>query len=276
MAYSVPMPTSLCSLPRLVSFALALSASLPVLATTSLAAQAVPKDKQTSLLLSAREQYYNLRAAGVRSYTCQVNFDWNGFFTAVAGKPLPADDPTMVYLNGLKVQLTNDLSNPADIKFTPSAAVPEGKQQSLDKLQGSIKEMVSGFTQAWSPTLNGTLIPEAPSSMTKTAGGYIVHDATGDGTDETLDGSLRVTSLIVKSEDVASTMRTTFTPSPKGLLLTQMEGTYSQPASAPPTAVAMKATFQPFGGFQLPATLAVTIPNVASFNFTFTACTVQR
>ena len=263
--------------PRSLSgFALVLATLLPVVSVRRVSAQEIPKDKQASLLLSARQQYYNLRAAGASSYTCQVNFNWDGFFTAVAGKPLPADDPTMIYLNGLKVQLINDLSGQSEVKFMPTGAAPEGKQQGLDKLQGSIKEMVSGFAQAWTPTLNGTIIPESSASLKKTSDGYLLHDATGDGSDETFDSKLQMTSLSVKSEAVASTMRTTFSPSPKGLLMTEMEGSYSQPASAPPTNIAMKATFQTFEGFQLPATLAVTVPNVAAFNFTFTACTVQK
>ena len=48
-------------------------------------AQDVPKEKQTALLLSATEMYYNLRLAGAESYTCRVEFDWDGFFSAVAG-----------------------------------------------------------------------------------------------------------------------------------------------------------------------------------------------
>ena len=259
-----------------VSFGLSIVLTVMALGGATGAAQDFPKDKQAALLLSARQQYYNLRAAGAGSYSCEVVFDWDGFFTAVAGKPLPADDPSMVYLKGLKVQLTNDLSGQANVTFTPSKAVPEGKQAGLDKLQGSVKEMVNGFTQAWTPALNGTLIPDAPSSMKKTADGYVLHDASSDGSDETLDSTLRVKSLSVQSQDVASIMRTTFTPSPGGLLLTEMEGTYSQPATAPPTAVSMKSSFKTFDGFQLPANLVVTVPNVASFNFVFRACTVQK
>ncbi len=239
-------------------------------------AQDVPKDKQPALLLAARQQYYNLRAAGVQSYTCDVAFDWNGFFTAVTGKPLPATDPTMVYLNGLKVQLKSDLSGQADVKFTESGAAPEDKGPGLAKLQESIQQMMEGFVQAWAPTLNGTIIPETPMVMRKTPEGYTLRDETADGSEETLDNTLRLTSLKVKTEAVASLLNTTFTSSPQGLLMTEMQGDYSQPASAPPTPIDMKAGFAPMGGYQLPSSLMVTVPNVASFKFAFSSCTVKK
>ena len=239
-------------------------------------AQEVPKEKQPALLLAAREQYYNLRAAGVQSYTCDVAFDWNGFFIAVTGKPLAADDPTMVYLNGLKVQLMSDLSGQAAVTFAETGPAPDGKGPGLQKLQASIKQMMEGFVQAWAPTLNGTIIPDSPVFMQKTPEGYLLRDSRADGSEETLDKTLRLTNLTVKTEAVASSLRTTFTSSPQGLLMTEMEGNYSQPASAPPTPIDMKAGFALTGAYQLPSSLVVTVPSVASFRFAFTGCVVKK
>ena len=182
----------------------------------------------------------------------------------------------MMYLNRLKVELKSDLSGQADVKFIEGVPAPAEREAGLKKLVGSLKEMLDGFVQAWAPTLNGTIIPDAPVSMKKTPGGYLLKDASGDGSEETLDDGLHLTSLNVKSEAMSSTMRTTFTASPRGLLMTEMEGTYSEPASAPPTAVSMKAGFAAVDGFELPSSLVVTVPNVASFHFAFSGCAVQK
>ena len=245
-------------------------------AFSTLHAQEVPKEKQAPLLLSARQQYYNLRTNGVKSYTCNVYFDWDGFFTQVAGKPLPKDDPTMVYLKSLKLVLVNDLSGEGDMKFIDAGAPPEDHKEGVEKLKASIKQMVGGFVQAWTPTLNGTIIPVEVDGMKKTPAGYTLTGKGEETTEETLDSNLRLTGLSVKSKDLLSTMQTTFISSPKGLLMTEMEGDYHEPESAPATHVVMKTSFEPVAGVELPATLTASVPSVATFKFAFNGCTVEK
>ncbi len=263
-----------------IKFALArvafVSACCFTVAAGSLHAQEVPKDKQAPLLLSAQKQYYNLLTSGVKSYTCDVFFDWDGFFTQVAGKPLPKDDPTMVYLNSLKLVLVNDLSGQGDMKFVDAGAPPEDHRDGVEKLKGSIKQMVGGFVQAWTPTLNGTIIPADVDSMKKTPAGYVLTGKGEEQTEETLDSDLRLTGLSVKSKNLTSVMQTTFVGSPKGLLMTEMEGDYHEPESAPATHVVMKTSFEPVDGVELPATLTASVPNVATFKFAFRGCTVAK
>ena len=269
--YSLRMPTRF-ALARVVFASTVCLAP----AVCTLNAQELPKDKQTPLLISARQQVYNLRTSGVKSYTCDVFFDWDDFFTQVAGKPLPKDDPTMVYLNSLKLVLVNDLSGDASMKFIDAGAPPEERKDGVEKLKGSIKQMVGGFVQAWTPTLNGTIIPAEVDSLKKTPDGYLLTGKGEESTSETLDSNLHLTGLSVQSKELSSTMQTTFVPSPKGLLMTEMAGDYREPDATAPTHVVMKTTFAPVEGAQLPATLQASVPNVATFKFAFRGCTVEK
>ena len=182
----------------------------------------------------------------------------------------------MTYLNSLKLVLINDLSGEGDMKFVDAGAPPEERKEGVEKLKGSIKQMVGGFVEAWTPTLNGTIIPSEVDSMKKTPTGYLLTSKGEESTSETLDSNLHLTGLSVKGKDLTSTMQTTFISSPKGLLMTQMEGDYHEAdASAAATHVSMKTSFEPVQGVELPATLVASVPNVATFKFAFRGCTVE-
>jgi hypothetical protein len=242
-----------------------------------LVAQETTGKEKTSLLLAAKARYYNLQSIGVKGFGCDVDVDWNSLFASAAGKEPAADDPMMKYLQAARLSFTNDLRGKGKVEWALKGVPPEGKEKAADELRSSLKQTLEGFLQAWTPFLNGDVIPQSPKTLKATPTGYVIDDGKeNDVSEEVLDKDMTVKHLTAKTEALVVEMDSTFTSSPSGLLLTQMDATYQQPPTNPPTPLVMKTTFEPVDNFQLPATLTVIIPNVVTFKMRFTGCTVEK
>lgn len=261
---------------RYLSLAISI-ASLFAAPSIHLQAQIVPAKDRLQILTAARSQYYNLRTAGLKSFICNVDVDWDALFISISGKPLPSDDPMMQYLDKSRLSLSVSTSGTSNVSWANTGLPPEGKEESTDKLRSGIKQTLDGFIQAWIPSLNGTLINLTAKSLTATPSGFLLDDGTANSPDIlTLDKNYVVTHVSNKSEMMSGELDATFTSSEKGLLMSKLDGLYRQPASAPPTHVVMSATFQPVDSFLLPQELAFTVTNVAIFKMQLVGCTIQK
>jgi hypothetical protein len=212
----------------------------------------------------------------VKSFHCDVKVDWPAFFTVVTGKAVPADDPAVKKVEAIKISFTNDLSSGSTVEWT----LPSGSTESdagMAQMKSGFIQMMGGFFQTWNRSLNGTLIPLAPRTLSPSANGYTLDDGNGIDIDKLfLDKDLRVTRLLSQTSTATATVETNFQSSPKGLLLIDVTAEYHQPPSAPAVNLIMKTSFAPLGDFLIPDTLAVSIPNALAFIMKFTACTVQK
>jgi hypothetical protein len=241
-------------------------------------AQDIPADKKVELLTAAQSKYYNLRTAGLKSFSCKVDIDWNAFFISTNGKALPADDPMQKYLSNSQLLVNSDLDGHTDLSWANTGAPPQGSEENANQLRDSMKGMLGGFFGTWLPSLSGALIPPAASSSIKaTPAGYIVDGSAGKETELlTMDKQLVIQHLSAKSETSATEIDISFTPSSSGLLLTKLDNITHEPPTGPPTHIVMSTTFQPVASFQLPDSLTVVLTNVGTFKMRLTGCTVQK
>ncbi len=245
--------------------------------TRPAAAQKISAKDQKALIASARAQYYNLRAAGVKSFHCDIEIDWMDVFTNINGKsPLP-DDPMIRYLTSTRLSIQDDLAAKPNVEWAATGAPPEGLEKRGDQLRDGFTKMIGGFFTAWSPALNGTLIPVDPTEFEKTPTGYAITNTAGTATDHlVLDDQMKLTHMSSTTDTVVGEMDMTFAPTKKGLVQTEMVSVTRLPPSAPPVASTMSATFEPVDDFLLPATLKLVVSNVLSIKMQFDHCTVQR
>jgi hypothetical protein len=236
----------------------------------------VPVADQRALLVSARSQIYNLRSAGLKSYHCDIDFDWNAFFVSAGGKAVPADDPMSVYLNGLRFAITNDLDTPK-VESSATGTPPAGREEPALKIKGSVEGVLNGYLAAWSPFLRGFELPDKPTTFTLTSAGYAVTNKEDDSLSEyDFDKDMHLTHVATRSSALVVEMDTAFKTLPQGKALTQLDSVYRQPATAPPTHLLMTSAYGPVNGLQIPIDLKVEIPNVAIYQMKFTGCTVTK
>src|ERR1700678_4398093 len=82
-------------------------------------------------------KYYNLRAAGVSNFGCDVAVDWPSVFHSV-GSDVPADNPTLVELQGIHISFKDTLSTKPLIVWDDKAPPNADTEQ-------PIAQMKSGF-----------------------------------------------------------------------------------------------------------------------------------
>jgi len=249
----------------------ALACFLPVAAS----AQQNPAEQH---LLSARALYYTPTSDGLKSFHCGIAVDWKDLLTRFSGKPIPDDNPFLLYLNSVHLSVTDELSGKGTLEWTETTSPSETLAGPAGKIHGGMEQTINGFFQAWNPFMNGDMVPIPDDSTKVTAlGDNINLHATSGSTnvDEVFDKNLLLTSVHVVNPDMDSTIHPTYTDSPDGRIVSSLASTTSQPPTAPPLDVTMSAAYTKISSFQIPATVHVDVKNVAAFVFRFTACTVK-
>ena len=255
---------------------------LSILAIAVIAAsahpQALSKTDKEQLLVSARTQYYNLGFLGVKSFTCNVDVDWDGIFKQFNGTPLPADSPMMIYLAKSRLGVKETVATGAEITWANTGTPPDTLADAASQLRGGIKQALDGFFEAWTPNINGHLFSADITGITATNGGYLVEEkSSGNNIDKlTFDKQMLLTHISSLSPDVAAEVDMKYSPSAQGLLVSSIEGDYRQPVTAAPTHVTMTTDYQAVNGFQLPGSIALTVKNVATFNLKLSGCIIQK
>lgn len=232
---------------------------------------------QASLLQKARSQYYSYADVGVSEYHCDVTPDWVAFYTSVNNQP-PPDSPWQRYLHQAHLSFSAPTLSKATVRWIAPQTIPTGSEKSAKTMQDSFTAMVAGFLSAWRPSFSGTLLPSIPvSPITPKGNGYTLteNDLENRITDVTLDASLRITHLSTKAPTFTAEIDPTFTPSPQGLLLTQLDSRTHQPPSAPEDHVITRTAFQSIQGVPVPSSLLI-ITEHSHIPMSFTNCGITR
>jgi len=255
---------------------------LSLLVLVAIAAPANPqalssKDKE-QLLVTARAQYYNLRFQGLKSFSCNVDVDWDAIFTQAAGATLPADNPMMAYLLKSRLGVKENVDSGAEVTWANTGTPPEDMAQSVNQLRGGVKQMLSGFFETWTANINGDLFSKDVTSVTATNGGYLVEEKSTGGGDDTLtfNKDMLLSHVSNKSAGVVTEIDPRYSKTPQGLLVNDIEADSRQTAAAPPTHVSMTTDYQTVEGFQLPNMIVLSVKNIATFKLKLTGCTVEK
>jgi hypothetical protein len=229
-------------------------------------------------LLSARALYYTPTADGLKSFHCTAAVDWKDLLTRFSGKPIPDDNPFLVYLNSVHLSVTDDLNGKGTLEWADTATPSDTVAGPAEKIHSGMAQTLGGYFQAWNPFMNGDMVPVPDASTQVSAlGDNIKLHATSGSTnvDEIFDKNLLLTSVHVVSPEMDATMHPTYTDSHDGRIISVLSSTTSQPPTAPPTDVVMSTTYTKISSFQIPSTIHVEVKNVGAFVFHFSACTVQ-
>jgi hypothetical protein len=258
--------------PRLLSLLAIIAIAVPA------NAQAVTGKAQTDLLTAARANYYNLRFQGVKSFTCNVDIDWDAMFKQFNGKALPADSPMMVYLAKSRLGVKETVTSGAEVTWANSGTPPEELADSASQLRGGVKQMLDGFFQAWTPNINGELFGNGVTGVTATDTGYLVTEKNPDkSTDKlTFDKNMLLSHISSTSANLSDEVGMTYSKTSQGWLVSAIEGDYRQPVTAPPTHITMQAEYQTVDGVQIPGVILLTVKNVAAFNLKLSGCIVEK
>jgi hypothetical protein len=240
------------------------------------AAQASTGQADAAALSKARALYYTPVDSGLQGFHCEVNFAWRDFMQKASNQAVPEADARLAYLQGTKLSVDDDLRGQGRLNWVASGPVPEGSQDSVDKVRGGMQQLWSGFFQSWNGFFTGDMLTlDLKANIEHNGSGY--HVAVRDGAnlaEEQFDSNLLLQTVHVVTPSIESTITPTFTPGPQKLLVSSIHSVYRQPPTAEPTEVVMGVTYAPVNGFQLPSEVRVAV-GPASFDFHLVNCTVQ-
>jgi hypothetical protein len=250
-----------------------------VLALLPLAAgEAWADGKET--LDAARAAYYSLRREGLTGFSCLVTPNWDLMLVsrwrtdpAAAAKAYKSFS-TLTF--GVEVA-------PGQRPKVLHADVPgsDAESETLKRLVGGMEQTVSGFFETWAPFVLTTPIPGAGAEVTQTHGLWLVdykEGATQIGLVMREDYTIESTRILTTT--FASVIQPQFVKSPKGLLLTAVQGSYRKlSGDAAPVSLQLRIEYQDVSGFLLPKRLHVMSHDgraVGVMDLAFGTCQIQH
>lgn len=227
--------------------------------------------------MAARALYYTPTVQGLKSFRCNVDFDWKDFLTRYSGSDVKDDNPVLQHLRTVHLTVSDDLNGDGHLEWTTSGAPPAGKEDSIAKMKDGMQQMMVGFFTSWNAYMNGNMVPlpDSTTTITESADGFTLHAASG-GADvtELFDKNLLLTDahVVQTASDVHA--YPTYTDTPDGRIVSAIRLVYRQPPTAPPAELNIQVAYAPVESFRLPAQLDYELKNVGSFEFKFSACSV--
>jgi hypothetical protein len=220
------------------------------------AGEALADNKET--LDAARAAYYSLRREGLTSFSCLVTPNWDLLLASRWRADPAAAAKAYKTFSGLTFGVE---VAPGQHPKVLHADVPSGEPESeaLKRLVTGMEQTVSGFFETWTPFVLTTPIPGATAEVTQTHGVWIVgykEGATQIGLVMRDDYTIESTRIVTAT--FASVIQPQFTKSPKGMLLTAVQGSFRKlSGDAAPVSLQLRIEYQNVSGFLLPKRLHV-------------------
>ena len=219
------------------------------------AGEALADSKET--LDAARAAYYSLRREGLASFSCLVTPNWD-LLLASRWRTDPAA-AAKAYKTLSSLTFGVEVA-PGQRPKVVHADVPgsDSESDSLKRLVGGMEQTVGGFFDTWAPFVMTTPIPGAAAEVTQTHGVWVVdlkEGTTQIGLVMRQDYTIESTRILTAT--FASVIQPQFIKSPKGLLLTAVQGSFRKLPDGPPVSLQLRIEYQDVSGFMLPKRLHV-------------------
>jgi hypothetical protein len=254
-------------------WSLAILGLLPLLAT-----EARADGKET--LEAARAAYYSLRREGLASFSCVVTPNWDSLL-ATQWRTHPASAAkTYRALSPLTFGVEAAPGQRARVMHAGLPASAETESAAFKAVVTGTEKALSGFFDTWTPFVMTSPIPPATAQVVEAHGAWSV---------DYKEGAIRV-GLVMRKDHTIDLMRLAtdsfdsviqpqFTQSPKGLLLTAIQGEYKALPAGTPVTLQLRIEYQDVSGFQLPQRVYVLAQDgrqVVLMDLSFGTCQAQR
>jgi hypothetical protein len=230
---------------------------------------------------AARAAYYSLRREGLASFTCLVTPNWDSALAAQRRTNPAAADKAYKVLSGLTFGVDVAPGRHAKVMHTGAPAGGSGKEnESLKLVTSGIEQTLAGFFDTWGPFVMTSSIPPTSAEVVEAHGTWNVDYKEGAvqiGLVMRKDYVIDVMHVVTAKVD--SVLQPQFVRTPRGLLLTAVQGDYRPTAGGGANSLQLRIEYQDVGGFQLPRrvwALAQERHGVVLMDLSFGTCQAQR
>jgi hypothetical protein len=245
------------------------------------AGEALADGKET--LDAARAAYYSLRREGLEGFSCLATPNWDAVLAPRRRADPAAADKAYTTLSALTFGIEATPGRRAKVMHTdPPGGLgsTEKETEALKLVTSGVEQTLTGFFDAWGPFVMTTPIPPPTAEVTEARYLWVVdfnEGKTAVGMVMRHDYTIEATSLV--SDTFSSVIQPQFVKSPKGLLLTALQGQYRQLPTGSAYSLQLRVEYQDVTGFLLPKHLWVSSNNgkaVTQMDLSFGTCQAQR
>ena len=243
-----------------------------------LAGEALADGKET--LDAARAAYYSLRREGLASFSCLATPNWDAALAARRRTDPVAAEKTYKVLSALTFGVEVAPGQRAKVMHTEPPSTSEKEAEGLKLVTSGVEKTLSGFFDTWAPFVATSPIPPATAEVVEAHDLWNVDYKEGSlriGLVMRKDLTIDLMHLVTASFD--SVIQPQFIKSPKGLLLTAVQGQYRQLPTGPAASLQLRIEYQDVTGFMLPKHLYVSSNDgraVTLMDLSFGTCQAQR
>jgi hypothetical protein len=206
---------------------------------------------------AARAAYYSLRREGLAGFTCKVTPNLDALLFPQRRTDPAAADRTLKAFTALAFSVDAAPGRRARVGHIPPATSNDMEAQALKQIVAGMEETVGGFFDTWSPFVMTSPVPPT-ADMVEAHDQWSVDYREGAirvGLVMRKDYTIDVMHLVTASFD--TTLQPQFTASPKGLLLTAVQGKYKPLPSGTSGSLQLRIDYQDISGFLLPGRVTV-------------------
>jgi hypothetical protein len=236
-----------------------------------------------ALLSKATALYGSTAKSGLRSFDCALHPDWKKVIaTSRKGAAVADDDPKLLAVEGVQLTLHARMDGNSSIDWkAPQKPADAATASLLDQARGGVEQTLTGTLKLWTPLVDGTVaesLGEEGVEIAQTPDGYTLKSKDKrNPVREEFDRNLVLKRFAMPDAGATVDLEPAYRQSPQGLELT---GFVAHLTPAGPTGTGgqdMRVAFdyQSVDGKQIPAHIAIELPNLVEMDFALDGCTVN-
>jgi len=229
---------------------------------------------------NGRKLYYNLRSEGLVRYQCNLYPDWDLFFSKL-NLPGTEADARREQFKKIKFQFTLGSANEVQLTHSDIDVASEVEQRRMYQFYSGMDKMVHGFFQTWSEFMLHNFLDAAGSNDVVLDDGdtyRIEGDTNGSHAVLIFGKDYVMREMRAITPEFSGTVRPTFSPSAKGLILTSFSAAY-KPSTATESKLNATISYTPVNGLQLPKQVLFDVETgekKIAVSFSFDNCTAEK
>ena len=222
--------------------------------------------------------YYSLTANGLKSFRCDVGFDWAAFLRQSKHSPVTAESPLSKYLKTVHLSIVDDLRGQGKMLWQTSATPSAEDADYVQMLQAAIPGSWGGFFQSWNAYMNGSMISTAGGQMQveRTNTGFYLKAQTDQILVEKEFAKDLLTAIHVKTANMDIRVYPTYADTPQGRVIQAFHSTSVATAASPTSDSLISIKYGNVDGFYLPSNVHIVANKTVSWDFQVTNCQVSK
>jgi hypothetical protein len=229
-------------------------------------------------LLAGRAQYYTPTASGLKSFHCEATIDWKGMLTRFGRTEIPDSDPTLKYLQTIRLSVADQLDGKGSMDWTEMGVPPKEAEQNLKRFRDGLQTDMAGFFQDWNAYMNGSMVPVPKGWVAvtiKETGIHLSGNSAGTSLDEDFDQNMLLTQFRLVSPEMRLLAVPTYVATADGLVISAVTYQMNRPPTAPQEETTVRIKYAKVDSFQIPSKVVLDIRNIGVIEDGFSMCKVS-